>query len=265
MNSTPMPIGADGAVPSPPNGSPGPRQGQGTARRLAEPEENLQQGDLFGSEQTGDAGSRGIAWRTLEQPGLRLHHWHGWLADAAAIRVAVIEEVPWRQERIRLWGQTHPQPRLSCWMADPGCLYSYSGLVNAPTPWTPTVARLRSLVEAQAGCRFNALLLNLYRDGHDRMGWHADDEAELDPAAPIASLSLGASRAFQLRPRRPIDGERPTLSLELADGDLLLMHPPTQQHWLHQLPARRRVKQARLNLTFRVVQACRAGSAASRR
>ena len=102
--------------------------------------------------------------------------------------------------------------------------------------------------------RFNSLLLNLYRDGCDRMGWHADDEPELDPRAPIASLSLGAARSFQLRPRRPIGGELQTIHLELADGDLLLMDPPTQEHWLHQLPARRRLREPRVNLTFRVVR-----------
>ncbi len=193
----------------------------------------------------------------LEQPGLRLRHWSGWLAEPGSIRAALLQEVPWQQEAITLWGRTHPLPRLTCWMADPGCTYSYSGLVNTPRPWSLTVARLRSLVELEVGCRFNSLLLNLYRDGRDRMGWHADDEAELDPAAPIASLSLGASRAFQLRPRRPIDGERPTLSLELGDGDLLLMEPPTQEHWLHQLPQRRRVQEPRVNLTFRVVRPSR--------
>lgn len=190
----------------------------------------------------------------LERPGLRLRHWHGWLGDTVAWRQALLAEVPWRQETIRLWGQTHPLPRLTCWMADPGCSYSYSGLVNAPNPWTPAVARLRTLVEEQAACRFNSLLLNLYRDGQDRMGWHADDEPELDPQAAIASLSLGAARSFQLRSRRPVRGERQRLSLELGDGDLLLMDPPTQEHWQHQLPARRRVSAPRLNLTFRVVR-----------
>jgi len=197
----------------------------------------------------------------LERPGLRLRHWRAWLEQTPALQASLLQEVPWRQERITLWGQTHPLPRLTCWMADPGCAYTYSGLRQIPRPWSPGVARLRSLVEAQAGCRFNSLLLNFYRDGRDRMGWHADDEPELDPAAPIASVSLGAARDFQLRPRRPIDGQRPTLSLGLDDGDLLLMEPPTQEHWLHQVPARRRIAEPRINLTFRAVRgavrACR--------
>jgi alkylated DNA repair dioxygenase AlkB len=192
--------------------------------------------------------------RLVERPGLRLRHWPGWLAAAATIRAELLREVPWQQEQITLWGKTHLLPRLTCWMADPGCAYTYSGLRHSPTPWTVGVSRLRAMVEAEAGCRFNSLLLNLYRDGSDRMGWHADDEPELDPQAPIASLSLGATRSFQLRPRRTSPGERQRLSLELGDGDLLLMDPPTQQHWLHQLPARRRVLEPRLNLTFRVVR-----------
>ena len=201
----------------------------------------------------------------LERPGLRLRHARGWLTDAEAARQELMAEVPWQQEHITLWGQTHPLPRLTCWMADPGCIYTYSGLRNAPSPWTPAVSRLRDLVQAEAGCRFNSLLLNLYRDGRDRMGWHADDEPELDPEAPIASLSLGATRVFQLRPREPMAGQRQTLSLDLADGDLLLMDPPTQQHWLHQLPARRRVCEPRLNLTFRVLRPRGLGAAANRR
>lgn len=190
----------------------------------------------------------------LERPGLKLRHWSAWLAEAPQMLDTLMAEVPWRQEAIRLWGRTHPLPRLTCWMADPGCSYSYSGLLQIPQPWRPAVSGLRARLQAQLGCRFNSLLLNLYRDGRDRMGWHADDEAELDPAAPIASLSLGAARSFQLRPRQPIDGERAVVTLELGDGDLLVMDPPTQQHWLHQVPARRRVGQPRLNLTFRVVR-----------
>ena len=111
----------------------------------------------------------------------------------------------------------------------------------------------RSLVADQG---FNGVLLNLYRDGRDAMGWHADDEPELDPAAPIASLSLGASRTFRLRPRQ--GGAQP-LSLELSEGDLLVMDPPTQRHWQHALPRRLRQREPRLNLTFRRLAASRLG------
>ena len=84
------------------------------------------------------------------------------------------------------------------------------------------------------------------------MGWHADDEAELDPDAPIASLSLGAGRTLRFRPRQR--GTAEAVAVELGHGDLLLMDPPTQRHWQHGLPRRLKVDAPRLNLTFRVVR-----------
>ena len=188
----------------------------------------------------------------LTRPGLRLRLWSGWLDGGADLLPRLRNEVPWRQETVSVWGRSHLVPRLTCWMGDAGASYRYSGLRLQPEAWTPLVSSLRQRLEQAAGCRFHAVLLNLYRDGHDRMGWHADDEPELDPEAPIASLSLGASRCFQLRSQRPgEDGRRETIALDLGDGDLLLMDPPTQRHWQHQLPARRGVRAPRLNLTFR--------------
>jgi alkylated DNA repair dioxygenase AlkB len=88
------------------------------------------------------------------------------------------------------------------------------------------------------------------------MGWHADDEPELAADHPIASLSLGVSRSLRFRPKPapagPGDGS--PFCLELADGDLLVMDAPTQKHWLHALPERRRVLGERINLTFRRIQ-----------
>lgn len=193
--------------------------------------------------------------RAIERPGLRLRHAPAWLqgaeVDTAALLRQLQVDLPWQQPTVTVYGRRHLTPRLTCWVADPGCSYRYSGLDQVITPWSPPLEKLRDRLEQVLGLRFNSLLLNRYRTGADRMGWHADDEPELDPRAPIASLSLGAARTFQLRPRRPIAGEERALSVELADGDLLLMEPPTQEHWLHQVPVRRRVGNARVNLTFR--------------
>ena len=189
-----------------------------------------------------------------------MRHWPSWAEARCASQwfTALQQETAWKQEAITLFGKRHPLPRLTCWMADPGCGYRYSGLDNIVEPWSATASMLRDQLTELSGWRFNSLLLNFYRDGRDAMGFHADDEPELDPQAPIASLSLGASRTLRFKPKRGHQGE--PLNLELAHGDLLLMEPPTQQHWLHGLPKRLRVSEPRLNLTFRVV---RAGSAAA--
>ncbi len=43
------------------------------------------------------------------------------------------------------------------------------------------------------------VFVDRYNDGNDKMGEHKDDEKELDPQAPIASLSFGQARDFVLR------------------------------------------------------------------
>lgn len=94
-----------------------------------------------------------------------------------------------------------------------------------------------------------------YKDGHDHMGEHRDDEKELDPSCPIASVSLGAARDFIFR-HRDSRGKRSSrkiepVKLELAHGSLLLMNPPTNTFWYHSLPVRKKILSPRINLTFR--------------
>jgi alkylated DNA repair dioxygenase AlkB len=199
------------------------------------------------------------------QPGLLLHHWPGWLqglspgpgASPGALAFPDLlqelqEGFPWRQPVVRVYGRSHPVPRLTCWIGDPGCQYRYSGLLETPLPWREPLLSLRRHLETHLGVPFNSLLLNRYRHGQDRMGWHADDEPELAPNHPIASLSLGATRTLRFRPRPGrLGGE--AFAIELHHGDLLVMHPPTQTHWHHALPSRQRVRQERLNLTFRLI------------
>ncbi|MEB3360493.1 MAG: alpha-ketoglutarate-dependent dioxygenase AlkB [Synechococcaceae cyanobacterium] len=188
----------------------------------------------------------------FQADGLRVRLWRGWLAEPSSWFELLRDSITWHQPSVSLYGRSHSIPRLSGWVADPGCSYAYSGLEQAPQPWTPPLTRLRRQIEAQLelapGQGFHGVLLNLYRDGRDAMGWHADDEPELDPEASIASLSLGACRSFRLRPRA--GGGQP-LALELAHGDLLVMDPPTQRFWLHSLPRRLRLREPRLSLTFR--------------
>ena len=192
---------------------------------------------------------------TIKASGLTLRHWRGWLAEVGVNSYWLHQElqlaVNWSQPLLRVYGKVHPVPRLSCWIGDRGCSYRYSGVLHQPEDWISPLEELRDVLENHFGYRFNSLLLNRYRDGQDRMGWHADDEPELIREHPIASISLGASRAFRFRPRSPFAKHERSFNLILADGDLLIMDPPTQQHWQHCLPTRRNVTAERLNLTFR--------------
>jgi len=171
---------------------------------------------------------------------------------------ALAAELPLRADTFTMFGRTVPVPRLISWHGDPGCRYRYSSQTYEPAPWTPGLARVRDELAARTGLAFNAVLANYYRDGRDSVGWHSDDERELGPARDdiaIASVSLGATRRFEMRHRA--NGDRRTFELE--DGSLLLMRGATQQHWRHALPKTAAVVGPRLNLTFRIIArgACR--------
>ncbi|MGB5102346.1 MAG: alpha-ketoglutarate-dependent dioxygenase AlkB [Steroidobacteraceae bacterium] len=195
-----------------------------------------------------DDGSIGI---DLPDGALRL--WpDAFEADQAAELFAELRQgIDWQQEEIVIFGARRPVPRLVAWHGDPSAHYTYSGTAHVPRPWTPRLQHIRERVEGLAGTPFNAVLLNLYRDGRDGMGWHADDEPELGPAPVIASVSLGATRRFCLRHRRRKDHK---LDLSLAHGNLLLMAASTQRHWVHAVPKTTRPVGERINLTFRLVR-----------
>ncbi len=168
--------------------------------------------------------------------------------DADELFERLMRDIEWRQETATLFGRRVPVPRLVAWHGDAG--YAYSGIRHVPSAWTPDLLRLKAIAEAQAGVSFNSVLLNLYRDGRDSMGWHADDEKVLGRHPIIASLSLGAERRFQARHRTKPD---PTLSLMLPHGSCLVMAGAMQECWKHQVPKTAKPVGPRINLTFRAV------------
>lgn len=155
-------------------------------------------------------------------------------------------EIAWEQKDITMFGRTVPTPRLTAWMGD--VAYTYSGVLNEPTPWPPTLLALRDRLAGELGVAFNSCLANLYRDGADSMGYHSDDEPELGPRPVIASVSLGARRGFTLRHR--VTRERWTWSL--GEGDLLVMEGESQTDYAHAVPKTARPIGPRMNLTFRL-------------
>jgi alkylated DNA repair dioxygenase AlkB len=95
---------------------------------------------------------------------------------------------------------------------------------------------------------YNAVLCNLYRDGNDSVGLHADAEPEMGPV--IGSLSLGAKRLFRLKHK---DGSI-AFAENLAHGSLLIMAGKTQKNFKHEVPKEPGSTQPRINLTFRRIE-----------
>jgi alkylated DNA repair dioxygenase AlkB len=158
-------------------------------------------------------------------------------------------ELGWQHQTIRLYGQLVKQPRLSCWYADEGTQYSYSGLNLTSLPWHPALSNLKYELENKLNTCFNSVLANAYRDGGDSMGWHSDDETELGKIPCIASVSLGECRRFLIRSNR----SGPSQRMNLDHGSLLVMQGDSQRDYKHALPKSRRLMDLRINLTFRMV------------
>jgi len=154
----------------------------------------------------------------------------------------------WQQNNITLMGKTMPVPRLECMHGDAECDYLYSkSVLLKPLPWTTELLKLRCNIELQTGYQFHIVIANRYRTGVDSIGWHADKEPSMGKSPAIASLTLGATRKFQLRPN---SGGKP-IDFWLSHGSLLLMQPGCQENWVHQVPKTSKPVGERINLTFR--------------
>ena len=166
-----------------------------------------------------------------------------------AVRDHLVNEIPWRAEKIVVWGKTFLQPRLIAWYGDFDKHYTYSGVRLTPLPWTADLLAIKDRVEGVAGTTFNSVLLNYYRDQRDSMGFHSDDERELGERPIIASLSLGEERTFTLKHK--VRKDLKPVRLLLASGSLLLMKGETQRYWKHGINKETRPCGPRVNLTFR--------------
>src|SRR6056297_75905 len=185
-------------------------------------------------------------------PGGELVYIHDFIEASLAdeLFANLISEPFWQTRSITMFGRRIIQPRKIAFQGDPGVSYAYSGDEYRAEPWHRDVAALRNEIESKAGCRLNCVLLNLYRDGRDSMGWHSDDEAELGSCPTIASVSLGAVRRFVLR--RKADKQK-KLQIEPASGSLMIMRGDLQHYWQHALPKTARAVGPRINLTFREI------------
>ena len=161
-----------------------------------------------------------------------------------------LSNIPWQQGEVKVFGKIYAQPRLTSLHSKTLSSYTYAGLTLQPQPMTIELLYLLERVENVCNNEFNSVLLNLYRNGSDSNGWHADNEKELGVHPQIASISFGSNRFFNFK-HRSIKSEN--YKIELHHGSLLLMEGPMQEYWLHQIPKTKKALSPRINLTFRKV------------
>ncbi len=161
------------------------------------------------------------------------------------------EEIQWKQESMNMYGKKVDFPRLTAWYGDTNRQYSFSGITLQPNAWTDELKGLQERLNSLCQTEFNSLLLNLYRDENDSIGWHQDAEKELGTNPIIASLSLGGTRRFHLRRK---DDKTNKLHFDLGHGSLLVMAGALQHHWQHAVIKSTIPCKTRINLTFRAIK-----------
>ncbi|XP_033101940.1 alpha-ketoglutarate-dependent dioxygenase alkB homolog 3-like [Anneissia japonica] len=176
--------------------------------------------------------------------------------EALGIFNSLCSALPWSQKINKKDDFTFMEPRLTVWYGD--IRYKYSGVTQEATKsWHPVLEDLRERITKKTGLKFNSMLGNLYRDGHDSVAWHSDNEYSLGTNPTIASLSFGETRAFQLR-KNPENFEdtyefTDKKQINLTNGCLLLMKGAVQEDWQHRVPKEYHDRRMRINLTFRTI------------
>jgi alkylated DNA repair dioxygenase AlkB len=191
-------------------------------------------------------------------PGAEIYYDDRFLLPEEATQLfnTLLSKCAWQRHRAS-FGYT--VPRDEAYYGDPGTHYTYSRREYQPLPWMPELLSLKVHVEETTPVAaytnsglpklgYNALLCNLYRDGNDSVGLHADAEPEMGPV--IASISLGAGRLFRLKR----ENGSIAFSERLPHGSLFVMAGDTQKHFKHEVLKEPGVTQPRINLTFRRIE-----------
>lgn len=171
-------------------------------------------------------------------------------ADAAFAALQVGGEIPYQQwyhmvPRKSKSAPLLPLSRIKCALAVPdasdGWMPHYRFPVNdqnrypvLPVSSSPTLEGILTKLRAKTGIAYNHAVVLLYRDGEDAIGFHKDKTVDLDPSAPIASISLGAARPYVLK-EREIFNPKSVVEFSLPHGCLLQLGPQTNAGWYHSI------------------------------
>ncbi|MDQ6767934.1 MAG: alpha-ketoglutarate-dependent dioxygenase AlkB [Candidatus Eremiobacteraeota bacterium] len=147
-----------------------------------------------------------------------------------------LRDIQWRTERRPMYDRIVDVPRL---------VASYS----LDDPLLPTPIRdMRPAVEAFCRVTFSSAGLNFYRDGKDSVAPHGDHVERGPDEAPVALVSLGATRRMTIRskakPRRVFDRD-------LEAGSLLVMSYASHLNFDHGIPKTRDAVGPRISVAFR--------------
>jgi alkylated DNA repair dioxygenase AlkB len=179
----------------------------------------LRQLDLFATGAPGfDASFRSLARRELSH-GAWVDHAPGWVSGHDALFDELERGLAWRNETMKMYDKTVVVPRLLARVPPEGA-------------GQPLITNMRAALSERYGEEFVFMTAALYRDGNDSVAFHGDTTARNMIESLVATVSLGSSRRFMLR---PTEGGA-SIAMPLGRGDLVVMGGTAQRTWRHGIP-----------------------------
>ena len=134
--------------------------------------------------------------------------------------------------------------------------YSYSDITHKPQAIPISENYMCNIIEKLNSIlpdfKFNSILLTKYNNGSDYIGYHSDDEPEIDPNSDIVTISLGENRVAKFK-ESSINSGYPEQSLNLKHGDLFVMSRSSQNFFQHSIVADSSVSK-RVSITFHILK-----------
>ncbi|TGD57908.1 alpha-ketoglutarate-dependent dioxygenase AlkB family protein [Flavobacterium humi] len=155
---------------------------------------------------------------------------------------SLLHNTVWHEYEMPMYDKVVTAPRMVAW---------YGANDKTGKEWPAELLEIRERVQKETQIQFNAVLLNLYRNGKDGVAWHSDKTPSSNKNMIIASVTFGETRLFRLRHKSLKN--IPQVEIPLHHGTFLLMAGSTNSFWEHQVPKTARDVLPRINLTFRQV------------
>lgn len=170
--------------------------------------------------------------------------------EKTTFRKYIMKDLLWETDpTIVVFGKEVRLPREQTAYGDSGLSYRYSGKTLHCLEWTPTLRKIKDYINEKFDLKLNFVLVNYYKDGNSYIGYHSDDEKDLDPESPIVSLSFGAARRFLLKDKKT----KQVTEFRLENNSCIIMKKGCQKKYKHSVPKEKSIKKPRLNLTFRCI------------
>lgn len=173
------------------------------------------------------------------------------------------KEVVWNNNITHLGGTI---PRLFALQADivDGQIPLYRHPLDNPPEakqFTPTVDKIRKILELKLGVVLNHAIIQLYRNGEDFISEHSDKTLDICPNSLIVGYSVGEIRIMKFRSKNPLGidkkkNDEPIYdihNIELTNDSAMILDLNTNRYYKHSIRSNASITNPRISITFRTI------------